>query len=90
MADGEDTTKKNLQTSYFDVVGICCSMEVPLVGDVLRPLNGVKEFSVIVPSRTVIVVHDSFLISPLQIGKQPKKSDLFSSSSELHGIDSNI
>ncbi|WZY68569.1 hypothetical protein YC2023_000809 [Brassica napus] len=69
MADGEDTTKKNLQTSYFDVVGICCSMEVPLVGDVLRPLNGVKEFSVIVPSRTVIVVHDSFLISPLQIVK---------------------
>ncbi|KAF2586688.1 hypothetical protein F2Q70_00034265 [Brassica cretica] len=69
MADGEDTTKKNLQTSYFDVVGICCSMEVPLVGDVLRPLNGVKEFSVIVPSRTVIVVHDTTLISPLQIVK---------------------
>ncbi|KAJ0251721.1 putative inactive cadmium/zinc-transporting ATPase HMA3 [Hirschfeldia incana] len=70
MADGEEEVrKKNLQTSYFDVVGICCSMEVPLVGDVLRPLNGVKEFSVIVPSRTVIVVHDTFLISPLQIVK---------------------
>ncbi|KFK29565.1 hypothetical protein AALP_AA7G151300 [Arabis alpina] len=59
----------NLQTSYFDVVGICCSSEVSIVGDVLRPLNGVNDFSVIVPSRTVIVVHDNLLISPLQIAK---------------------
>ncbi|CAL9242919.1 unnamed protein product [Arabidopsis halleri] len=69
MAEGEEAKKKNLQTSYFDVVGICCSSEVSIVGDVLRPLDGVKEFSVIVPSRTVIVVHDTFLISPLQIVK---------------------
>ncbi|ESQ54201.1 hypothetical protein EUTSA_v10026996mg, partial [Eutrema salsugineum] len=68
MVNGEEANKKNLQTSYFDVVGICCSSEVSLVGDVLRPLDGVKEFSVIVPSRTVIVVHDT-LISPLQIVK---------------------
>ncbi|KAG7545642.1 Heavy metal-associated domain HMA [Arabidopsis suecica] len=69
MAEGEEAKKKNLQTSYFDVVGICCSSEVSIVGDVLRPLDGVKEFSVIVPSRTVIVVHDPFLTSPLQIVK---------------------
>jgi len=69
MAEGEESKKMNLQTSYFDVVGICCSSEVSIVGNVLRPLDGVKEFSVIVPSRTVIVVHDTFLISPLQIGK---------------------
>lgn len=69
MADGEEATKKNVQTSYFDVVGICCSSEVSIVGDVLRPLDGVRDFSVIVPSRTVIVVHDTLLISPLQIGK---------------------
>ncbi|KAG2243995.1 hypothetical protein Bca52824_094165 [Brassica carinata] len=65
----ETTTKKKLQTSYFDVVGICCSSEVSIVGDILRPLDGVKEFSVIVPSRTVIVVHDVLLISPLKIVK---------------------
>ncbi|KAG2241698.1 hypothetical protein Bca52824_090271 [Brassica carinata] len=69
MANVEETTKKKLQTSYFDVVGICCSSEVSLVGEILRPLDGVKEFSVIVPSRTVIVVHDVLLISPLQIVK---------------------
>jgi len=69
MAEGEESKKMNLQTSYFDVVGICCSSEVSIVGNVLRQVDGVKEFSVIVPSRTVIVVHDTFLISPLQIGK---------------------
>ncbi|CAD5329507.1 unnamed protein product [Arabidopsis thaliana] len=69
MAEGEESKKMNLQTSYFDVVGICCSSEVSIVGNVLRPLDGVKEFSVIVPSRTVIVVHDTFFISPLQIVK---------------------
>ncbi|WZY86004.1 hypothetical protein YC2023_032388 [Brassica napus] len=76
MADGEETTKKKLQTSYFDVVGICCSSEVCLVGEILRPLDGVKEFSVIVPSRTVIVVHDILLISPLQIVKALNKARL--------------
>ncbi|NP_001289919.1 cadmium/zinc-transporting ATPase HMA3 [Camelina sativa] len=69
MVEGEETKKMNIQTSYFDVVGICCSSEVSIVGDVLRPLDGVIEFSVIVPSRTVIVVHDTFLISQLQIVK---------------------
>uniref|UniRef100_A0A1J3DWH0 Cadmium/zinc-transporting ATPase HMA3 n=1 Tax=Noccaea caerulescens TaxID=107243 RepID=A0A1J3DWH0_NOCCA len=69
MADGEEATKKNVKTSYFDVVGICCPSEVSIVGDVLRPLDGVIDFSVIVVSRTVIVVHDTLLISPLQIVK---------------------
>ena len=56
------------QKSYFDVLGLCCSSEVPLIENILKPLEGVKEVSVIVPSRTVIVVHDSLLISQLQIG----------------------
>ncbi|XP_070667794.1 cadmium/zinc-transporting ATPase HMA2, partial [Malus domestica] len=57
------------QKSYFDVLGLCCSSEVPLIDNILKPLEGVKEVSVIVPSRTVIVVHDSLLISQLQIVK---------------------
>ncbi|XAR63733.1 Zinc-exporting ATPase [Bertholletia excelsa] len=57
-----------LQKSYFDVLGLCCSSEVPLIEKILRPLEGVKDVSVIVPSRTVIVVHDSLVISQLQIG----------------------
>lgn len=61
--------KKKLQKSYFDVLGLCCSSEVPLIENTLKPLEGVKQVSVIVPTRTVIVVHDSLLVSQLQIGK---------------------
>ncbi|XP_012573400.1 putative inactive cadmium/zinc-transporting ATPase HMA3 [Cicer arietinum] len=57
------------QKSYYDVVGLCCSSEVPLIENILKPLQGIKEVSVIVPSRTVIVVHDSLVISQLQIVK---------------------
>ena len=65
----EKNTKKKWQKSYFDVLGICCSSEVPLIENILKSLDGVKEYSVNVPSRTVIVVHDNLLISPFQIGK---------------------
>ncbi|CAH8359151.1 unnamed protein product [Eruca vesicaria subsp. sativa] len=65
----EKKTKKKWQKSYFDVLGICCTSEVPLIENILKSLDGIKEYSVIVPSRTVIVVHDSLLISPSQIAK---------------------
>ncbi|XP_042939293.1 cadmium/zinc-transporting ATPase HMA2-like isoform X2 [Carya illinoinensis] len=68
MASREkNMTEKRLQKSYFDVLGLCCSSEVPLIENILKPLDGVMEVSVIVPSRTVIVVHDNLLISQLQI-----------------------
>lgn len=60
---------KKWQKSYFDVLGLCCSSEVPLIEKILKPLDGVKEISVIVPSRTLIVVHDNLLISQIQIVK---------------------
>ncbi|KAF3452750.1 hypothetical protein FNV43_RR03183 [Rhamnella rubrinervis] len=60
---------KKFQKSYFDVLGLCCSSEVPLIENILRPLDGVKEITVIVTTRTVIVVHDTLLISELQIVK---------------------
>eukprot|EP00258_Populus_trichocarpa_P018179 XP_006381163.2 cadmium/zinc-transporting ATPase HMA3 isoform X1 [Populus trichocarpa] len=60
---------KKLQKSYFDVLGLCCSSEVPLIENILKSLDGVKDFSVIVPTRTVIVFHDDLLISQLQIVK---------------------
>nr|AID81884.1 heavy metal ATPase transporter 4 [Camelina sativa] len=65
----EKKKMKKLQKSYFDVLGICCTSEVPIIENILKSLDGVKDFSVIVPSRTVIVVHDSLLISPFQIAK---------------------
>ncbi|CAN8257637.1 unnamed protein product [Cochlearia groenlandica] len=63
------TKKPKWQKSYFDVLGICCTSEIPIIENILKSLDGVKEYSVIVPSRTVIVVHDSLLISPFQIAK---------------------
>lgn len=63
-------TVKSLQKSYFDVLGLCCSSEVPLIENILNPLEGVKEVAVIVATRTVIVVHDNLLISQIQIGNK--------------------
>lgn len=63
-------TVKSLQKSYFDVLGLCCSSEVPLIENILKPLEGVKEVAVIVATRTVIVVHDNLLISQIQIGNK--------------------
>ncbi|KAF2309674.1 hypothetical protein GH714_004554 [Hevea brasiliensis] len=63
------SSKKKFQKSYFDVLGLCCSSEVPLIENILKSLDGVKEFSIIVPTRTVVVVHDNLLISQLQIVK---------------------
>lgn len=60
--------KKSVQKSYFDVLGLCCSSEVPVIENILKSLDGIKEVSVVVPSRTVIVVHDSLLITQSQIG----------------------
>lgn len=60
---------KKFQKSYFDVLGLCCSSEVSLIEKILKPLEGVKDVSVIVPSKTVIVVHDNLLISQLHIAK---------------------
>lgn len=78
---GDDEKKKMvgatpLKKSYFDVVGLCCSSEVPLIEKILKPLEGVKDVSVIVPSRTVIVLHDSLLISELQIVNALNKARL--------------
>ncbi|XP_057987750.1 putative inactive cadmium/zinc-transporting ATPase HMA3 isoform X3 [Hevea brasiliensis] len=63
------SSKKKFQKSYFDVLGLCCSSEVRLIENILNSLDGVKEFSVIVPTRTVVVLHDDLLISQLQIVK---------------------
>ncbi|KAL3504245.1 hypothetical protein ACH5RR_034086 [Cinchona calisaya] len=58
-----------IQKSYFDVLGICCSSEVGLVESIVKSLDGVQKVSVIVPTKTVIVFHDSSLVSQLQIVK---------------------
>ncbi|PKU63923.1 Cadmium/zinc-transporting ATPase HMA2 [Dendrobium catenatum] len=64
---GEES--KKIQKSYFDVLGLCCSSEIPLIEKILKPLDGIQKVSVIVPSKTVIVLHDTQKISQLQIVK---------------------
>lgn len=65
----DKTKAMKFQKSYFDVLGLCCSSEVPLIEKILSPLEGIEKISVIVPTKTVIVVHDNLLISQIQIGK---------------------
>ncbi|CAI9099190.1 OLC1v1035974C1 [Oldenlandia corymbosa var. corymbosa] len=72
MAAGE----KKFQESHFDVLGICCPSEVPIIENILKPLDGVREVSVIVPTKTVIVLHDGLLISQLQIVRALNKASL--------------
>ncbi|KAJ8763762.1 hypothetical protein K2173_003544 [Erythroxylum novogranatense] len=60
---------KQLQKSYFDVLGLCCSSEVPLIETILKSLDGVEEYSVIVTTKTVVVVHDTLLITQHEIVK---------------------
>jgi len=53
----------------FNVLGICCPSEVPLIERLLQPLSGVERVSVNVPSKTVTVLHDPSLIQPANIVK---------------------
>ncbi|KAL2651823.1 hypothetical protein R1flu_019951 [Riccia fluitans] len=53
----------------FDVMGICCPSEVPLIKKILEPLAGVEEVSVNPTSKTVIVVHDPTIVADVQIVK---------------------
>ncbi|KAL8168119.1 hypothetical protein V2J09_009618 [Rumex salicifolius] len=60
---------QSIEKTYFEVLGLCCTSEVALVERILNPLHGVKDVCVVVPSKTVIVLHDSSLISALEIAK---------------------
>lgn len=64
----ERNAGKKFQKSYFDVLGLCCSSEVPMIEKILSSLDGIKGFSVVVPTKTLIVVHDSLLVTQIQIG----------------------
>ncbi|KAL7600040.1 hypothetical protein Lser_V15G23596 [Lactuca serriola] len=71
-----ENSSTHLEKSYFDVLGLCCSSEVPLIERILRPIVGVHDVSVIVPSRTVIVLHDPVLVSQHEIVKVLNQASL--------------
>ncbi|KAL3534902.1 hypothetical protein ACH5RR_003363 [Cinchona calisaya] len=87
MATNHEKNVEKFQKSYFDVLGICCPSEVPLIESILKPLDGIKDVSVIVPTKTVIVLHDSLLTSQLQIVKALNKARL-EASVRVHGVKS--
>nr|QUS52875.1 heavy metal ATPase 3 isoform 1 [Zea mays]QUS52876.1 heavy metal ATPase 3 isoform 2 [Zea mays] len=55
------------EKTYLDVLGVCCSAEVALVERLLKPIDGVRAVTVVVPSRTVIVEHDLAAVSQSHI-----------------------
>ncbi|XP_074263598.1 putative inactive cadmium/zinc-transporting ATPase HMA3 isoform X2 [Silene latifolia] len=65
-----------LEKSYFEVMGLCCSSEVALVERLLKPLDGVKDISVVVPTKTLIVLHDVLATPPSQIVEVLNKARL--------------
>eukprot|EP01018_Ginkgo_biloba_P027445 Gb_16135 [translate_table: standard] len=73
-----------LEKTTFDVLGICCPSEVPLVEKTLKPLNGVERVSVNVASRTVTVIHNPLLISSSQLAKALNQARL-DASIRVHG-----
>ncbi|KAI3768823.1 hypothetical protein L2E82_19658 [Cichorium intybus] len=36
----KEDSQKDLEKNYFDVLGLCCSLEVPLIEKILAPLEG--------------------------------------------------
>nr|UCU84245.1 HMA3 [Silene paradoxa] len=65
-----------LEKSYFEVMGLCCQSEVALVEGLLKPLDGVKDISVVVPTKTLIVLHDVFATPPSLIVEVLNKARL--------------
>ncbi|XP_010048587.2 putative inactive cadmium/zinc-transporting ATPase HMA3 isoform X1 [Eucalyptus grandis] len=51
------------EKTYLEVLGLCCASEVPLVEKILRAFDGVNDISVIIPTKTVIVLHDPLIVS---------------------------
>ncbi|XP_062077371.1 putative inactive cadmium/zinc-transporting ATPase HMA3 [Humulus lupulus] len=75
MSD-EDDSSMMIKKSYFEVLGLCCASEISLIEKIVEPLNGVKHISVIVPTKTLIVFHDSLLLSDSQIVEALNKARL--------------
>ncbi|KAJ1288683.1 hypothetical protein BS78_02G106700 [Paspalum vaginatum] len=64
------------EKTYLDVLGICCTAEAALVERLLAPIDGVRAITVVVPSRTVIVEHDTAAVSQFHIVKVLNKAGL--------------
>ncbi|XP_066393551.1 cadmium/zinc-transporting ATPase HMA3-like [Miscanthus floridulus] len=64
------------EKTYLDVLGVCCSTEAALVERLLKPIDGVRAVTVVVPSRTVVIEHDPAAVSQSHIVKVLNKAGL--------------
>ncbi|KAL5549364.1 hypothetical protein UlMin_004595 [Ulmus minor] len=67
---------EKVKKSYFEVLGLCCASEVGLIERIVEPLEGVREISVIVPTKTLVVLHDSHLLSDTKIAEELNRARL--------------
>jgi copper chaperone CopZ len=74
------------EKTYLDVLGICCTAEVALVERLLAPIHGVRTVTVVVPSRTVIVDHDTAAVSQFHIGNRIPLSFSLAHSSRTRAV----
>ncbi|KAI3440119.1 HMA domain-containing protein, partial [Psidium guajava] len=76
------------EKTYMEVLGLCCATEVALVEKILRQVDGVNDISVIVPTKTVIVLHDPLIVSQSKLVEALNKARLEASVKHQGKIDS--
>ncbi|KAF8035191.1 hypothetical protein BT93_C1278 [Corymbia citriodora subsp. variegata] len=78
----------NTEKTYFEVLGLCCATEVALVEKILRQFDGVNDISVILPTKTVIVLHDPLIVSQSKLVEALNKARLEASIKHRGKVDS--
>ncbi|KAL3745888.1 hypothetical protein ACJRO7_014912 [Eucalyptus globulus] len=74
--------------TYLEVLGLCCATEVALVEKILRQLDEVNHSSVILPTKTVIVLHHPLIVSQSKLVEALNKARLEASIKHRGKIDS--
>ncbi|XP_039163873.1 cadmium/zinc-transporting ATPase HMA3-like isoform X1 [Eucalyptus grandis] len=78
----------NTEKTYLEVLGLCCATEVALVEKILRQLDGINDISIIIPTKTVIVLHDPLIVSQSTLVEALNKARLEASIKHRGKIDS--
>jgi len=80
----DPTVDQTIVRSTILCKGICCSSEVPELMEILTPVNGIAEVKVNVPLKSILIDHDSRVISATQI-VDLLEEELFPSTVERDG-----
>lgn len=80
----DPTVDQTIVRSTIGCKGICCSSEVPELLEILTPVHGIAEVKVNVPLKSILIDHDSRIISATQI-VDILEEELFPSTVERDG-----